>query len=265
MNAPRNAALRILGIAALAASLAGGGPAPWDLPLPRALADLSPPLPVFSSPLLIDNALLPIAPGGVKIFVGRESRHRITVVETHLRETRTFAWNGRDVACRVLREMKFREGAAREISRGFYAQSDDGAVYCFGQVEEPVPPPEDADDEPGDTESSSWVVGLVGPEDPPDTVSAADPSVAMPASVSPGDVWKPEDIAGVVDESDEAVRDGLRFRGPVGLLRDCVEVVESSALEPGLDVKWYAPGIGPVRSRGHGEVLRLQASTYRPR
>lgn len=163
--------------------------------------------------------------------------------------------------------MKFEAGVCTEVSRAYLAQSADGGVWAFGEVAEPVPaPPEDGEeDEPGDSESSDWVVGALSPEDPEGTTPGAAPSLRMPAAVALGDVWKPEDFLPVVDETDEAVRLNLRIRVPAGVYRRCVEVLETTSLEPGSETKWYAPGIGVVKERSRDGGLRLQLCTLKPR
>ena len=218
--------------------------------------------PGFSAPLAIVNPLRPFHAGGVKLYRGREGGHRYTVLEQHLVETRSFSWNGGTVACRILREVKLEFGAATEISRTFLAQGDDGAVYSFGEVPEPLPAlPGEPDDDPGDLESNGWVVGAVQPGDPPLTTGGASPTVFMPADPGPGDTWKPEDLLPVADETDRVVETGVPVEVRAGLFPDCLGVKESTLLEPVVETKWYAPGVGVVLQRSRLGVLRLEATT----
>jgi hypothetical protein len=250
--------------AVVAAALLGGAvPGPGAPGLPEAAAAVPAGAPVFTDPLRIDNGWFPFHTGGFKVYRGLEGRRRVTVVEQFLPETRTFDWKGLPVACRTLRDSKFEDGACTEISRSWYAQADDGSVWYFGEVSEPLPPlpGDDGDDEPGDAESGGWVVGLPGIDDPPGTSPAPDPFLYMPAAPEPGDSWKPEDLAGVVDETDRVARAGVDLRVPAGRFRGCLEIASTTAFDPGTETKWFAPGVGVVRQRRRGEELRLQAST----
>jgi hypothetical protein len=261
MNGTRTTLLAAVASAAL---LAGGPAGPGGPGVRTAEASVPTGTPAFSDPLTIDNPLFPLSPGSIKVFRGKEGSRRITVIERHLEATRTFDWNGGSVTCRILQDMKFEGGTSTEVSHAFYAQADDGSVYCFGEIAlppGPPPVPPDGDDEPLDTESDSWVVGLVAPGDPPTTTGGAEPAVAMPADPRPGDLWKPEDFLPVVDESLRAMREGVRMRVPAGAFRNCLQVRETTVLDPGFETKWYAPGIGVIRQRGRGEELRLQAGT----
>ena len=218
--------------------------------------------PQFSAPLAILSTFRPFHAGGVKIYRGREGGRRYTVLEQHLVETRAFPWDGGTVDCRILREAKFQGGAATEISRTFLAQGDDGAVYCFGEIPEPLPPlPGVPDDDPGDLESNGWVVGAVAPGDPPDTTGGATPTVFMPADPGPGDSWRPEDFLPVADETDRVVRSGVPVEVRAGLFPGCLEVRETTVLEPVVETKWYAPGVGVVLQRSRLGSLRLEATT----
>jgi hypothetical protein len=267
MHAPAARALAVVALAlAAAAAPDREGAAVAGLALLRAAA-APPPAAAFPDPLAIDNPHFPFQPGGFKVYGGYEGRRRVTVVEQHLAETRTFTWQGEDVACRILREVKFERGVCAEISRTFLAQGADGGVWCFGEISEPVPPPpeDDGDDEPGDSESSDWIVGALAPTDPPGTTPDASPSLRMPAVPAAGAPWKPEDLYPVADETDEVVREGVRLRVPAGVFRGCLEVLETSALEPGSETKWYAPGVGTVKERTREGGLRLQVCTLQRR
>ncbi len=239
------------------------GAAPGPLALPVAAASVPTGTPVFSNPLDVDNAWFPIEPGGFKVYVGRDGSDRVTIVEHHLLATRDFEWNSLTIPCRIVEETKFTGGRPVERSRAHFAQADDGSIYYFGDISADFPPPEgdDPEDDPNDTESSGWVVGALGPEDPPDTVPGVGPFLFMPADPEPGDTWKPEDALPVVDETDEVRRTGVRLRVPAGRFQGCLEVLERSGIDPGHETKWYAPGVGLVLGISRGERLALQAGT----
>ena len=212
--------------------------------------------PTFSNPLDITNLYFPFQPGGLKVYNGLSDAVKNVVVDKYLTETRTFNWNGGDVECRVLEEVDFEGGELVEISKNFFAQADDGTVYYFGEV---VVIYEDG--VIVDHEGSWLVVGPTLPSDPPETAAASDPAVFMPADPEVGDVFKPEDLFPIVDETAEVIRVQQKVIVPAGRFGDAIKVKETSLLSPDVEVKWYAPGVGVVKTRARGEILLLIAST----
>jgi hypothetical protein len=83
----------------------------------------------------------------------------------------------------------------------------------------------------------------------------------MPANPELGDIFKQEDLFPIVDETDEVVGVDLDALVPAGKYDGAIEVQESSRLEPGTELKWYAPGVGVVKVQTKGETLRLESST----
>jgi hypothetical protein len=212
--------------------------------------------PTFSNPLDITNPFHPFQSGGVKIFQGSDGRTRMVGIHLYLTESRSFSWNGTTVNCRVLREIAFEDGQLVEISDNYFAQADDGTVYYFGEVVD------NYEDGVVVNNNGSWLVG--GPtllSDPPTTANDNNPTVFMPANPEVGDVFKPEDLIPVVDETAEVVRVGVKVKVPAGSYEDTIAIDETSALEPGTTTKWYAPGVGVVREKAKREQLNLISST----
>ena len=213
--------------------------------------------PTFSNPLIIDNAFFPFVPNGLKIFTGSDHGTKIGAKDYYLTETRTFEVNGTNVPCRVLVEEAYEADELVERSFNYFAQSDDGTVYYFGEVVNNYV------DGVIDNHGGSWLVG--GPKqslnDPPETGNAPIPAVFMPANPELGDVFKPEDLFPIVDETAEIVGVdldvlvyGVKYDG-------AIKVEESTLLAPGTESKWYAPGVGVVKVQTKGETLRLSFST----
>ena len=91
--------------------------------------------PTFRAPLEIDNLYFPIDRGAMKVYLGRDEGARVTVVVTHLTETRDFFYDGGIVTCRAVQEHTFERGRLVEEEVSWYAQADDGSVWGFGQTE----------------------------------------------------------------------------------------------------------------------------------
>lgn len=111
----------------------------------------------------------------------------------------------------------------------------------------------------------SWLVGgATKPTDPPSTANALAPTVYMPASPALGDVFKQEDLAPIVDETDTVKDVGLKVHVPAGSFPNCIQVLETTTLGDKPETKWYARGVGPIKSRTPGEKSELVASTLLP-
>ena len=215
--------------------------------------------PSFSHPLDITNPYQPVSPGAVKVFSGSKDGKRSTITDLYRDDTRTFQLDGNRVDCRILEEVEFSGGQLVEDSRNYFAQADDGAVYYFGEVVDEY--------EHGviTSHEGSWLVG--GPNqssDPPDTASASTPGQFMPGVPNVGDVFKPEDLFPVVDETDTVKQVGQTVRVPAGRFVSAIRVLETTRM-PGEapETKWYAAGVGAIRGKTKGERFVLIASTLR--
>ena len=214
--------------------------------------------PTFSDPLTIDNAFFPFEPNGLKVFTGSDHGTKTGAIDYYLTQTRVFQVNGNNVPCHILVEEAYEADELVERSFNYFAQADDGTVYYFGEVvnnyENGVIVNHDG----------SWLVGgSTLPSDPPaNEVGNADkPAVFMPAHPELGDVFKPEDLFPIVDETAEIVGVDLDVL-VLGVKYDgAIQVQESTRLAPGTEFKWYAPGVGVVKVQTKGETLRLEFST----
>ena len=213
----------------------------------------------FSNPLDITNPYQPVPPGAVKVFSGSKDGKRSTITDLYRSDTRTFQLDGNRVACRVVEEVEFSGGQLVEDSRNYFAQADDGAVYYFGEVVDEYENGVIVNHE------GSWLVGgPTEPDDPPNTATASTPGLFMPGAPNVGDVFKPEDLFPVVDETGTVKQVGLRVRAPAGRFASAIRVLETTRL-PGEapESKWYAAGVGVVRGKTKDEHFALIASTLR--
>ena len=212
--------------------------------------------PVFSDPLAIDNPFHPFVVGRVKHFEIVQGHTDGEVLDTYLADTRNFSWNGTTVSCRVLQEEEIEDGVLHEVSRNFFAQADDGTVYYFGETVDVF------DGNGGVTHPGSWLVGgPTDPNDPPDTATATAPAVYMPFDPQVGDLFKPEDLYPVADETDEVIKIDQNVSLEAGHFTGCIQIQESSLLSSGTETKWYAPQVGVVKVKEKGEILALQSIT----
>ena len=212
--------------------------------------------PTFGNPLKIDNAFFPFQPGGRKVFAGSEQGTKTGAIDYYLTAIRTFRFNGKKVACRILVEEAYANAELVERSFNYFAQADDGTVYYFGEVVDNYASGVIVNHD------GSWLVGgATHPSDPPGIGNAPQPALFMPAKPELRDVFKPEDLFPIVDETAEVVGVDLDVLVPAGKYDGAIKVEESTRLAPGTELKWYAPGVGVVKVKTKGETLRLESST----
>jgi hypothetical protein len=99
------------------------------------------------------------------------------------------------------------------------------------------------------------------PDDPTTTGNAPNPTAFMPANPEVGDVFKPKDPLPLVAETAEVERVNVTVKVPTGRFTDTIKIKETSTLELGSTIKWYAPRVGVVMERAKREELNLISST----
>jgi len=216
-------------------------------------ADTSSVAPSFSAPTQFTNPFTPFQPGAVKVYAGRSEGAALVIVDLFLAETRSFTLGGATVECAGLQETEFEDGVITEISRNWFAQADDGAVYYFGESVDHYVGGVVADHE------GSWLVG--GPtlaSDAEETATASKPSLWMPVAPSVGDSWHPEDLPPIAQENALALATDTTIKVRAGKFLGVLVVQETSDLEDvEVERKWYAPQVGLVKSHSQQEKLQL--------
>ena len=156
----------------------------------------------------------------------------ITVLENTRRITLPIGGRMRTIRTAVVQEQEFDENGLKEISRNFFAICEKtGDVFYFG---------EDVDIyEDGEIVShdGAWLAGRNG----------AQPGIVMPGTFLLGSRYAQEIAPGVAQDRAEHVAEGLEVETDAGTFHDCVEVTETSPLEPGAEsTKVYCPRVGLV-------------------
>jgi len=206
------------------------------------------PVPSFSDPTHITNPWSPFVPGAVKLFRGRQDGAPTALLETHLKETRDFDWQGKVITCCILEERDFEHGQLAEISSNYLAQDDAGNVWSFGEVSLIV----ESGVVVGD-EVDSWLVG--GPQvgDPADVLVASDPLLFMLANPQVGDTFAQQPAPGAGETLTVTATD-LTVKLPGGTFTGVVRVQEVDDGEDGADAvssRWLAPGVGVIKDKEH--------------
>ena len=191
----------------------------------------------------VDNPYFPLVPGTTFKLIEksgkRTSENEITV--TH--DTKLVM----GVTCVVVRDVVREKGAVKEDTYDWYAEDKQGNVWYFG---------EDTKEFVGHGKVStegSWEAGVGG----------AQPGVVMWGRPAIGEPYRQEYGPGVAEDMGQivAVHDSVTV--PYGSFGGCVRTKEWSLLEPGTEKKWYAKGVGVVRTESTSrEVATLVSVTH---
>jgi hypothetical protein len=168
------------------------------------------------------NPYFILEPGYQLVFEDDDEKLVITV----LNETKRID----GVETRVVEEKETQNGKIVEVSRNYFAISKrTNSVYYFG---------EDVDEYKGGKISGhdgSWLSG----------VNNAKFGLAMPGLALLNAKYQQEVAPGVAMDRAEIVNVSEEVSVPAGKFANCIEIEESSPLEPGSEAtKAYAPGVG---------------------
>jgi hypothetical protein len=183
------------------------------------------------------NAYFRLDGGRQLIFEGEDEGELLELWITVLDETRWIDFETAGgatlwVKTRVVEEREWVDDELVEISRNFFARCRETSdVYYFG---------EDVDIyEDGEIVSheGAWLAG----------VDEAQPGLIMPGTFLLGSRYDQETAPDVAMDRAEHVAMGLEIEVPAGIFDDCVEVLETTPLDPDEEsTKVYCPGIGLV-------------------
>ena len=195
--------------------------------------------PSFSNPTQVDNPLFPISNLHSVVFLGREEGQPFRSETTLLPETGSVTWNGQRIPVLLSQYMAWRDGRLEEVARDRYAQADDGSVWYLGE--------DVIDYRRGHavTTEGTWLAGREGP-----------PAMIMPAHPRVGDVFRSENVPGIVFEQVTVKAVGRSVAGPHGAVTGAI-VGEELHLDRTTERKTFAPGYGEFFTGGGGNVEAL--------
>ena len=199
--------------------------------------------PTFSDPTNIDNPLFPVSNLDSVIQVGRVEGKPFRSETTTLPGTGVVDWYGTEVPVVLSQYVAYLDGQIEEVALDRYAQADDGSVWYFG--EDVIDYREGA----AYFTEGTWLAGRDGP-----------PAMVMPAHPELGDVFRVEQVIGVVFEELTVVENHKTVAGPDGPVEDAI-VVDELAVDGGHSRKTLAPGYGEFLTRGGGEIEAMAVST----
>lgn len=191
---------------------------------------------------VVNNPYFPLVPGTTFTFVekeGKESRENKVTVTSETRKVM-------GVKCVVVHDTVTLDGKMVEDTLDWYAQDKEGAVWYFGEATKEYK-------SGGRTSTEgSWEAGVKGGQ----------PGIVMPAAPKPGGAYRQEFLSGVAEDMGQVVATSETVTVPSGTYKGCVKTKEWSMLESRSENKWYAKGIGFIRSESSaGEVVTLISVT----
>jgi hypothetical protein len=195
---------------------------------------------VFSNPTALTNAYLPYAQFKQDVLVGTEGGKPARVVRTRMPGTKRFMVGGKPVEAIIVADSGWLGGELEEVALDYYAQSDQGDVYYFG---------EDVDNyEHGKVvnHEGSWLYG----------VHTRTLGIMFPATPKIGLRYRPEDVPKITQEDDEVTSLTDSVTVPAGTFRNCVRVKETLS-EGVVEFKLYCPNVGIVREGSDDGVTDL--------
>jgi hypothetical protein len=194
----------------------------------------------------IDNRYFPLKPGTAFHYKGvREAAPQSDdMVVTH--QTKRVL----GVTCTVVRDTVSEHRKAIERTFDWYAQDQRGNVWYMGE--------DSLELKHGHfvRASDSWEAGVNG----------AKPGIIMPGSPRPGDVYRQEYYrpGGALDQA-RVLGTSASVQVPAGTFKRSLVTIEWSPVEPQLEKKYYASGLGEVKevvTQGGHEGFQLVSVTH---
>jgi hypothetical protein len=193
--------------------------------------------------LTINNPYFPLEVGQQWVYVGKEQGETIGLQITVLDETERLYPGRQAITTRVVEEVEWLDENADgvidpnepliEVSRNFFAQTQDGTVCYFG--------------EEVDIYEDGEIVSHEGAWRADDRGNA--PGIYMPAEPQPGMTFQQEIAPGVAEDTATILRFGT-VRVPAGTFTNAITVRDFNPLDGSRGTKVYAPGVGLVDDDG---------------
>jgi hypothetical protein len=192
--------------------------------------------PSFSDPTNVTNPLFPVGELAQVLLLGNVGDSPLRVEYTVLPDTKTIDWNGRQVEALEVQYLAHLDGRISEVALDWFAQDDDGSVWYLGEDVFNYDNGFVANNE------GTWLAGRDGPG-----------GMIMPADPEVGDVYRPENIPGLVFEEVTVKSVQETVDGPHGAVDGAITVNELH-LEGSHEGKIFAPGYGEFSTSAGSEL-----------
>lgn len=182
--------------------------------------------PSFSNPTAITHPLFPVAKVAKTLLLGKVGGLPLHVEYTLLPGTRTIRWNGQAIKTLEVQYAAHLGGRVEELALDWYAQADDGSVWYFGKAVFNYQNGVVADTK------GTWLAGRDGM-----------PAMIMPARPQVGNVYRVENIPGVVFEEITVKAVDVTVRGPNGPVTGAM-IARQLHMDGTYSNKTFAPAYG---------------------
>jgi hypothetical protein len=194
--------------------------------------------------IAVDNPYFPLVPGTVFNFIETSGK---TTSENQVAVTRdTKVIMG--VICVVVHDTVKEKGVLQEETFDWYAQDKKGNVWYFGEATKEFHAKGKLSTE------GSWEAGVEGAE--PGIIMCGQPTIGAP--------YRQEYYPGHAEDMGEVAALDDSVTVPYGSFNGCVRTKEWSTLEADHEIKWYAKGVGLVRSESPAKEVSTLVSVTRP-
>jgi hypothetical protein len=190
----------------------------------------------------ITHPFYPLLPGTKWQYFEKKGRDETHIVMEVQRATQEIM----GVKCVSVWEQATVANVVKEESTAYYAQHQDGSVWFFGEAIKEYKPGGRTSD------LGSWKAGVAG----------AQPGVVMPSTLKVGARFRQNYCRDVAEDKSEIISLGEDVTVTAGAYKGCLRLKEWSMLASGSSKKWYARGIGLVRTEAlDGEITVLVSFT----
>ncbi len=186
----------------------------------------------------IDNPWLPLAPGASWTYEKKTADGVEDVVVTVTDKKKTVD----GVETTVVTERVTEDGELIDDTKTWYAQDTAGNVWNLGETTETH--------EDGKVETEGWEAGVDG----------AKAGIAMLADPKVGDVYQQMFLEGEAEDRAKVISIDESVEGPAGSWSGVLQTEDTTPLEPEVEHKFYAKGVGAVQQqtvKGEKETVLL--------
>jgi hypothetical protein len=208
------------------------------LPLAPDSARVDRSAPHFTHPARITNRLHPTTEVAQTVYGGQEAGKPFRTEVTLLPGTKTITWGDRTIHAVTSQYVAFSAGRIEEVALDLYAQADDGSVWYLGEDVFNYDNGVVADTE------GTWRAGR----------DKAPGAMIMPAHPHKGDVYRTENLPGVVFEEVRVKAVNQTVDGPYGKISGAMTVRELH-MDGTTEDKVFAPGYGEFSTGSAGGDL----------
>lgn len=195
----------------------------------------------------VDNRWFPLRPGNRLVYRGTEDATKLRDVFYVTHKTQVID----GVTCRVVYDRVYEDGVLREVTTDWYAQTEGGTVWYFGERTALL-------------NRSGHVVSREGSFQ--SGRDGAEAGIFMTARPTVGRSYKQEDYPGHAEDTFTILDLSAHVSVPVIASDNALLTKETTPLEPGvLDHKYYVRDIGTVREvtvKGGTESLKLVSVSH---